>query len=71
MHSGTPRRQRRTLALTPVVALATACALTLLTGLASAAPSDNPGTVAAAAAWDTDRAAEAYSANPASATASG
>ncbi|MER5253091.1 discoidin domain-containing protein [Streptomyces sp. NPDC002855] len=64
--TGTSRRKRRT----PVVALATACVLTLLTGLASAAPADPPGAVAAAA-WDTDRAAEAYTANPASATASG
>ncbi|MEU5956268.1 discoidin domain-containing protein [Streptomyces sp. NPDC047525] len=64
--SGTSRRKR----LTPLVALAAACALTLLPGVASAAPADPPGAVAAAA-WDTDRAAEAYTTDPASATASG
>ncbi|MEV2251922.1 discoidin domain-containing protein [Streptomyces sp. NPDC050147] len=41
-----------------------------MAGSASAAPADPPGAVAAAA-WDTDRAAEAYTANPSSVTASG
>ncbi|MFD4901147.1 discoidin domain-containing protein [Streptomyces sp. NPDC058411] len=52
--------------------LVTAAALVALTApMALAAPAPDPAARAAAAAWDTDRAAAAYTANPGAVTASG
>ncbi|MFJ3222434.1 discoidin domain-containing protein [Streptomyces sp. NPDC086783] len=62
-----PARTSRTL----MTALATLSALSLLTAGTALAAQDPQSGAVAAAAWDTDRAAEAYALNPAAVTASG
>ncbi|WP_329207072.1 discoidin domain-containing protein [Streptomyces sp. NBC_00683] len=56
---------------TTLFATTTAALVALATPMAFAAPTPDPAVRAAAAAWDTDRAASAYTADPGSVTASG
>ncbi|MFD9539885.1 discoidin domain-containing protein [Streptomyces sp. NPDC060022] len=56
---------------TTLFATTTAALVALATPMAFAAPTPDPAVRAAAAAWDTDRAASAYTANPGAVTASG